>query len=83
MGGWDSRDHDSFLRVWTQLAPPKKEREAATSTVGEDSVQTDLLHGTARLVDRLGARVAQMMRKKLVHAVPMQSEDEIEKHLLW
>lgn len=28
LGGWDTRDHDVFLRVWTQTLPPPTDTQA-------------------------------------------------------
>ena len=85
MGGWDPRDHDIFIRVWTQCVGPVA--AASASADGGDEEKHDdessSLEARKKAVLDLGSKQAYVLRKRLVQAVQMKSEEEIEEHLLW
>ena len=79
LGGWDSRDHDIFVRVWTQHVAPV----AGGSGGKQQSQSQSQREKEGRGVLDLGSKTAYLLRRRLVQAVQMKSEEEIEEHLLW
>jgi hypothetical protein len=99
LGGWDSRDHDTFIRVWTQYVGPVAgagggggagvgTRKLSTGEGMEgESVEKEESGGEGtgrrRIGLDLGSKTAYLLRRRLAQAVQMKTEEEIEEHLLW
>jgi hypothetical protein len=68
-GGWESRDHDAFLRAWVQSVPqpsqPSQGQGAAAVTCAPTATQRRLLI------------------KRLLAAVALKTEEELEAHVEW
>lgn len=89
LGGWDSRDHDIFVRVWTQYVAPiagasgvKQQSQSRVDEEEEEGTQKQKEKEGRGVLD-LGSKTAHLLRRRLVQAVQMKSEEEIEEHLLW
>eukprot|EP01035_Chromulina_nebulosa_P016979 gene16979-22476_t len=80
-GGWDHRDHDVFLKLWTQLhirvnpviPPPPDYNEEAPQSEEKTNPYTEQFDITNR----------QTLVRKLVKLVPAVSASEIEQHIDW
>jgi len=86
LGGWDPRDHDIFIRVWTQCVGPIA--GASSSTGGDEDEErnddeSNSMESRKKAVLDLGSKLAYVLRKRLIQAIQMKSEEEIEEHLLW
>lgn len=74
VGGWDSRDHDIFLKVWTQL---NMKLPGLLSSMSFD----DIVH---RTIDELPAVANQgLFVRKLCKLLPSTTEVEIIDHIAW
>jgi hypothetical protein len=94
-GGWDSRDHDSFIRVWSQLFETSEVFEqqlaqdklflggrgdSAEGDVGSDELDMDAA-GETQLTIPHSRQVAIM--KRLTTALPWKASEEFAQHVEW
>ena len=94
LGGWDSRDHDIFIRLWTQHVGPaasgggsggyhsRQKQNQGEPPVEEETKENEKEKKERKVLD-LGSKTAYLLRRRLAQAVQMKSEEEIEEHLLW
>ena len=71
-GGWDSRDHDTFLRIFTQVIP----------SFVQSYISYDPNHETAA-AKHIPEQVELLLRRRLALMLPGKDEAEIQEHIKW
>eukprot|EP01041_Mallomonas_annulata_P001081 gene1083-2111_t len=76
-GGWDSRDHDVFLRAWTQTV----DRDLETSLSASGASSSD--HTDLDLDMFLPVATRSLLLRRLVPMLPGTDEEDINGHINW
>lgn len=71
-GGWDTRDHDVFLRVWTQLLHPSEVEDRLRATLEHNEELQSLCSSI------MGNEA---LMRKMAHQLPGKSLDELHCHI--
>lgn len=83
-GGWDSRDHDSFLKVLTVLQAHGGYSDAIVSTqVVKAAIDDDDELRVIRDEDKQSVSVNPQFVGKFVSFLPGKTVAEIEEHIIW
>lgn len=78
LGGWDSRDHDVFLKVWTNVM------DSTNGKVLDDSIlELDEHDEEQLLASMLTNSQKNLITKKCGISIPNYNHDEILDHLRW
>jgi hypothetical protein len=81
-GGWDSRDHDSFMKVWNQIMDSNGKKDFETFL--KDKIEpTNVEEFEALINSSLTTVQKNHLIKKLTINIACFSTDEIELHINW
>ena len=74
-GKWDSRDHDVFIRIWTQtISTPIHDPEDREGIESEYNAESIII---------LSAHQRSLFMKKIIPVLPGKNEDEVHVHIEW
>lgn len=86
-GGWDSRDHDIFLKVWTQVQCDIKtpSNQESSSSKADIVIINELQWSQAEVANSniFLIRNKKSLLQKLLKLLPGYSIQELEKHIQW
>ena len=81
-GGWDSRDHDSFMKVWNQVIDSNGKKDFETF-LKEKIEPTNVEEFEVLINSSLTTLQNNHLIKKLVINIACVSTDDIELHINW